>query len=109
MRLRKIFILESAKEEFKDIKKYVRQEFGDEVWRAVHVQFKQSFQLIQDKPTLGSSIDLLAELGVHNIRYVLVRQTKIVYEFDDDKVLIHMFINTRRDFRAHLLQRLLRL
>jgi toxin ParE1/3/4 len=56
---------------------------------------------------IGNTIDELKELGVTNIKYALVRQTRVVYEFDDDMVLIHMFISTRRDFRAHLFKRLL--
>jgi hypothetical protein len=32
----------------------------------------------------------------------------VIYEFDDQTVLVHLFIHTRRHFRTHLQQRVLR-
>lgn len=104
---RRIVILDSAKEEFKDIKKYVKREFGDSVWNAVNAEYKRSFKLIKENPQVGSYVDELKELGITNVKYALVRQTRIVYEFDDDLIIVHMFIGTKRDFRTHLLKRLL--
>jgi hypothetical protein len=49
---------------------------------------------------------ILGELGQENFRTRLVRQARIVYEYDDKEVLVHMFIHTKRDFRAHLMGRL---
>lgn len=103
---RRIVILDSAKEEFKDIKKYVKRDFGDPVWNAVNAEYKHAFKLIQENPEIGSYVDELKELGITNIKYALVRQTRIVYEFDDNLIIVHMFIGTRRDFRTHLLKRL---
>lgn len=59
-------------------------------------------------PEAGAEIDELKELFQEPFRIRLVRQTRIVYEYDDKEVLIHMFIHTMRDFRAHLLKRLLK-
>lgn len=102
----RIVILDSAKEEFKDIKSYVKRAFGDAVWNTVNTEYKDCFRLIKETPQVGSHVDELKEIGITNVKYALVRQTKIVYEFDDDLIIIHMFIGTRRDFRAHLLKRL---
>lgn len=103
---RRIVILDSAKVEFKDIKKHVKKEFGDPVWNAVNAEYKNAFALIKNNPEIGSYIDELKELGITNVRYALVRQTRVVYEFDESVVLIHMLIHTRRDFRTHLFKRL---
>jgi toxin ParE1/3/4 len=103
---RRIVILDSAKVEFKDFKKHVKKEFGDDVWNAVYAEYKNSFNLIKNNPEIGSQIDELKELGIANVKYALVRQTRVVYEFDESLVLIHMLIHTRRDFRTHLFKRL---
>lgn len=103
---RRIVILDSAKEEFKDIKKYVKRDFGDSVWNTVNAEYKGALQRIKENPKIGSYVDELKELGFTNVKYVLVRQTRVVYEFDDSLIIIHMFIGTRRDFRAHLLKRM---
>ncbi|WCG83393.1 type II toxin-antitoxin system RelE/ParE family toxin [Pectobacterium sp. A5351] len=107
MSIRKVVILDSAKEELKDIKKYVRAKFGDSVWNTINPEYKTAIQRIKQNPQSGGYIDELKELGVTNVKYTLVRQTRVVYEFDDSIVLIHMFINTKRDFRTHLFKRLL--
>ncbi len=104
---RRIVILDSAKEEFRNIRKYVRKEFGESVWNEINAEYKSSFRLIKKDPQIGSCIDELKEIGIVDIRCVLVRQTRVIYEFDEALVLVHMFIATRRDFRTHLLERLL--
>jgi len=103
---RRVVILDSAKVEFKDIQKHVKTEFGGPVWNAVNAEYKNSFKLIKNNPEIGSYIEELKELGIANVRYTLVRQTRVVYEFDESLVLIHMLIHTRRDFRTHLFKRL---
>ena len=104
---RKAVILDSAKAEFRDIQQYVRQEFGAPVWNTVNAEYKKALQTIQRHPEMGHGIAELQELGITHIRYALVRQTRMVYEFDDRLVIIHMFISPRRDFRRHLFARLL--
>ncbi len=105
--VKRIVILDSAQDEFKDIKKYVKQEFGDTVWNTFNAEYKDAIQRIKENPQLVSFIDALNDLGVTNVKYTLVRQTRIVYEFDETKVLVHMFIHTKRDFKTHLFKRLL--
>lgn len=103
---RRIVILDSAKEEFKDIKKYVKRKFGDSIWNTVNAEYKDAFARIKANPQIGSYVDELKDLGITKVKYVLVRQTRIVYEFDESLIIIHMLIGTRRDFRTHLLKRL---
>ena len=104
---RKIIVLDSAKAEFRDIKEYVKQEFGDSIWNTVNAEYKTAIRQLKTNPKMGRSLVELKDLGITDIRYVLVRQTRIVYELSDESVIVHMFINTRRDFRCHLLKRLL--
>lgn len=103
---RNFIILDSAKEEFKDIKKYVKRDFGDSIWNTVNSEYKAAFKLIKSSPQSGSPIEELKDIGISNVKYRLVRQTKIVYEFDDELILVHMLISTKRDFITHLLKRL---
>lgn len=104
---RRVFVLDSAKEEFAALKRRVKGEFGETTWNTINAEYKAAFRRIEDGPEAGNPIDLLQDLGMNQIRYVLVRQTRIVYAYDEHQVLVHMFIHTRRDFRTHLLKRLL--
>lgn len=104
---RRLLILRSAQREFRDVREYVKKEFGDLTCNAVNAEYKKAFRLIERHPKIGSCIDELKDLGITNVRCTLVRQTRIVYEFDEHMALIHMFVHTRRNFRAHLFKRLL--
>lgn len=104
---RQILILESAKTELRLLKARVKREFGESAWADANSAFKNAFQLICDNPEIGLELEELKTLGIPSFRSKLVQQTRIVYEYDDQKVVVHMFIHTRRDFAAHLHQRVL--
>jgi plasmid stabilization system protein ParE len=104
---RKAVILDSAKADFRDIKKRVKKQFGDLVWIDINQEFKETINRIATNPLLGTQIEELGAFGYENFRKTLVRQTRIMYEFDNDLLIVHMFIHTKRDFGTHLEKRLL--
>jgi hypothetical protein len=69
-------------------------------------EYKAAFDLIKKDPDQESRIEELHELGITNVKYKMVKQTRIVYEFDGTTIYVRMFISTRIDFRRHLLKRL---
>ena len=87
---------ECRKTRLREIKTYVKSQLGEAVWNDV----------IGLNPEAGKEIEELKELGQEDFRARLVRQTRIISEFDDREVLIHMFIHTKRDFRTHPMKRL---
>lgn len=104
---RQAVILDAAKADFSDIKKYVKKQFGDVVWMQVNQEFKDAVKQISANPMLGTPLEELAGLGFDNFRKTLVRQTRVVYEFDNQQLIVHMFVHTKRDFQTHLSHRLL--
>lgn len=104
---RRLIILDVAKPDFRDIKGYVKSKFGDTVWNEVNQEFKNTIKEIAGNPAAGTQLEELKSLGLDNFRQRLVRQTRVIYEFNDVEVLVHMFIHTRRDFRNHLEKRIL--
>ncbi|MDB5935242.1 MAG: type toxin-antitoxin system RelE/ParE family toxin [Massilia sp.] len=103
---RKVIILNVARPDFREIKRYVKSQFGDAVWNDVNEELRATINNIALNPEAGKEVEELKELGQENFRTRLVRQTRIVYEYDDKEVLVHMFIHAKRDFRAHLMRRL---
>lgn len=100
-------ILDGAKVDFSEVRKYVRRQFGDLVWAEVNQEFKDTIGQIAVNPMLGTHIEELAGLGFDNFRKTLVRQTRVVYEFDTQRLIVHMFVHTKKDFKTHLADRLL--
>ena len=105
---RRIQILDAAKPDFRDIQRYVITRFGATVWQEVNQEFKNTLRDIFGHPDSGTPLEELRALGLPQFRQRLVRQTRVIYEFHDQSVLVHMFIHTRRHFRTHLQQRVLR-
>ena len=103
---RQAFILDGAKADFREIRKNVKKQFGDFVWGEVNQEFKDAIKRISTHPLLGTCIDELGAFGYSNYRKTLVRQTRVIYEFDSQQVIIHMFIHTKRDFKTQLEMRL---
>ena len=104
--IRKVIILDVAKPDFREIKSYVRHQFGETVWNKVNQEFKTAISNIGLNPEAGKVIEELNDLGEGNFRVRLVRQTRIVYEYNAQQVLVHMFVHTKRDFRTHLMKRI---
>ena len=104
---RRAVVLDVAKADFREIKKRVRQRFGDLVWADVNQEFKDTIRHITANPLLGTRVEELGELGYDNFRKTLVRQTRVIYEFDTQLLIVHMFVHTKRDFKTHLEKRLL--
>jgi plasmid stabilization system protein ParE len=105
---RRIQILDAAKPDFRDIQRYVITRFGETVWQEVNQEFKTTLRDIGEHPESGMPLEELRALGLPQFRQRLVRHTRVIYEFDDETVLVHLFIHTRRHFRTHLQQRVLR-
>lgn len=105
---RKVLVLRAAQQDYADIKRHVLAEFGISVWQEVNQAFKTVIQQIGMHPEAGAPLEALQALGLDHFRQRLVRQTRVIYEFDDEEVVIHLFLHTRQDFRAHLERRMLR-
>lgn len=104
---RQAVILDAAQADFREIRRHVRTQFGDRAWAEVKQEFKDTIGRIALNPLLGTRIAELGDLGFDQYRQILVRQTRLVYAFDSQYLIVHLFIHTRRDFKAHLEQRLL--
>ncbi len=105
---RRIQILDAAKPDFLDIKRYVIKRLGPTVWQEINQEFKSTLIDIGEHPESGTPLEELPALGLPHFRQRLVRQTQVIYEFDDQTVLVHLFIHSRRHFRTHLQQLVLR-
>ncbi len=104
---RNAVILQGAKTDFREIKAYVKKHFGDSVWAEVNKELKDAINHIAENPMLGTRLEELGLLGYDHFRKTLVRQTRVIYEFDDQQIVVHILIHTKRDFKTHLEQRLL--
>jgi toxin ParE1/3/4 len=103
-----VFILNCAKDDYREIRRYVRRKFGTAVLESSEQQYKETLRDIGDFPLAGFVPDEAVKLGLQGIRERLVGQTRVVYEVGAQDVYVHMFVSTRRDFMTMLTDRLLK-
>jgi plasmid stabilization system protein ParE len=103
-----VFILDSAKGDYREIRTRVRHKFGEKVWKASEQKYKEVLRDIGEFPFAGFIPDEVVSLGLQGIRERLVGQTRVIYEVDEQNVYVSMFVSTRRDFMTMLTDRLLK-
>lgn len=103
-----VHILASAKEDFREIKAWVKNRHGEAVWLDVNQQFKATLKDIGQHPAAGLITEEAQALGLSDIRQRLVGQIRVIYQFDGSQVYVHMFASTLRDFMGLLAARMLK-
>ena len=102
----KAVFLRSAESDLQAIKRYVLQNFGQDVWRASLVKIKDAVAVIEQHPHLGRVPAELQSLHITQYRQVLSGMNRIIYEVRGDTAYIHVVCDVRRDLKSLLLERL---
>ena len=103
----KVQVLAYAKDDYREIRGYVKRKFGDQVWTTVEADFKKMLRQIADMPLAGSIPEEIAAIGLVHYRQRLVGQTRVIYQIKDAEIFVHMFVDTNRDFPTVLYDRLM--
>jgi plasmid stabilization system protein ParE len=93
----KSIITELAKQQIRQIAKYIQKEFGKDRRNEFMKEVRQTRRLIEDSPNIGPIEPLLAERTLMYRSYVMNHLDKIVYRIDGDIIYIVAFWDVRRD------------
>ena len=104
----KVFILESAQADLVALRSYIVKNFSVTTWQATYAKLKLAIRNLARFPQLGGIPDELESLNLTQYRQILSGMNRIIYEVRQDAVYIHLIIDTRRDLKDVLMQRLLR-
>ncbi len=100
-------VLAYAKDDYREMRGYVKRKFGDQVWMAVEADFKKMFKQIADMPLAGSVPEEIEAIGLVHYRQRLLGQTRVICQIKEVEIFIHMFVDTNRDFSTILYDRLM--
>ena len=92
----KSIITNLAKEQIRQIAKYIRKEFGKDRRDEFMKEVRQTRRLIEGSPNIGPVEPLLADREVMYRSYVMNRLDKIIYRIDGDIIYIVAFWDVRR-------------
>ena len=107
MDIRKVVVLHSAKSDYRRIKSYVTQKFGAEAWLAINSEWQTKINQLAAAPELGSNITELEGTGFTGFKKYQYKNAYVIYQTSGSLLTIYMFIPSMRDFRRHLMDRLL--
>ena len=93
----KSIITELAKEQIRQIAKYIRKEFGKDRRDEFMKEVRQTRRLIESSPNIGPVEPLLADRAIMYRSYVMNHLDKIVYRIDGDITYIVALWDVRRD------------
>ena len=105
--MRKVIILDSAKKDYAEINQYLLREFGPLTWKNINIEWKDKLQRIAASPQIGADLHELAGTGFGNFKKFCHKNVYAVYAFNEAEIVVYMFIPAMRDFRTHLMHRLL--
>ena len=101
-------VLNYAKMDYREIRKWVKMKSREHVWTEVDADFKCILTQISEIPFAGLIVEEVAEFGLTDYRQRLVGQTRAIYQVKEHDVYVHMFVDTSRDFSTMLNQRLIK-
>lgn len=104
----KVVMLESAQADLVALRSYIVKNFSTATWRATYAKLKTSIRNLAVFPLLGGIPDELESLNLTQYRQILSGLNRIIYEVRQDTVYVHLIVDTRRDLKDVLMQRLLR-
>ena len=93
----KSIITDVAKQQIRQIAKYIRKEFGKTRRDEFMQELRQTRRLIESNPTIGPVDPLFVDCVVMYRSYVMNRLNKIVYRIDGDTIYIVALWDVRRD------------
>jgi plasmid stabilization system protein ParE len=105
--VREVVVLQSAQSDYRKIKSYVTQKFGTQAWSIINDEWRSKINQLAAAPELGKNILELDGTGFQGFRRHQHKNAYVVYLSSDDVLTIYMFIPNMRDFRRHLMDRLL--
>ena len=104
---RQVLVLQSAKSDYLRIKHYVTHQFGKDAWLAINNDWQNKIKKLAADPALGTHISELDGTGFTGFKKYQYKNAYVVFHTSDALLTIYMFIPSMRDFRRHLMDRLL--
>ncbi|MDP2333043.1 MAG: type II toxin-antitoxin system RelE/ParE family toxin [Reyranella sp.] len=102
-----IVVEPGAESDLADIAGHIAEHYSVAKALAVMTKIEQAIDRLELFPNRGAHPKELLENGIRDFREVFFKPYRILYRVVDDKVVVVMIVDGRRDMRALLTRRLL--
>ena len=90
------------------VRSYIVKNFSITTWRTTYAKLKLAIRNLARFPQLGGILYEPETLNLTQYRPILSGMNRVIYEVRQDAVYIHLIVDTRRNLKDVLMQRLLR-
>jgi toxin ParE1/3/4 len=104
----RVVLLESAQADLVLLRGYIVKNFSVATWQGTYNKLKESIRNLAMFPHLGGVPEELESLHLTQYRQILSGMNRIIYEVRQDTVYVHLVVDTRRDLKSVLMDRLMR-
>ena len=104
----KVIILASAEYDLKELRFYIINNFSIKTWKNTYNKIKETIRNLKKFPYSGSIPEELEKLNLNQYRQVISGMNRIIYEVRQDKIYIHIIVDSRKSFKTLLEKRFLR-
>ncbi len=108
MKITKIIFISDAEEDIFNLYKYNNRNYsGENALRTVR-EIKSTIYTLKDYPEMGNIPRELERIKIDEYREVHSPPYRIIYEIIDSNIYIHAILDSRRDLKNLLTERILR-
>lgn len=103
-----VLLTDDAIDDLQDIADYLSTTESADVASRVVGKIEEAYLKLGELPNRGAIPHELSELGMRDFRQVFFKPYRIIYEVEEDRVVVYVIADGRRDMRTLLRRRLLR-
>ena len=89
----RIFLTKRAENNYRSIKKYITEEWGERVAQAFEQKTVDFLDLLEDFPEIG--VVEMVDKQIHGFQ--LTKQTRVFYRIKNDRIIILAFFDVRQN------------
>jgi toxin ParE1/3/4 len=105
----KAVFLAPAKTDLQELRRYIINKFGNKMWLETRAKIQSTVAQIQEFPLKGSNPPELIDFQFNGYYQVISGMNRIIYQIANNTICIHIISDTRRDLKAILANRLIRM
>jgi toxin ParE1/3/4 len=105
----KVVFVQSARADLHELRRYIVSKFGGQTWIETRRAIEGAVAQIEAFPLKGHVPSELRDLGLTDCYQIICGMNRIVYQIDGKVAYLHLIVDTRRDLKAVLAQRLFQL
>lgn len=104
--MHKVVFLQTAADDLKEIRRYVRRHFSQDVWLESYAKIKKAIINLERYPYSGHTPE---ELPATHFLEIVAAKNRVIYEVIEDAVYVHIICDCRQDFTSKLARRPMRM